>query len=71
MGYINLTPNLHAMFEEIYSRLRKLETAQRFTFPNVTSDPVNPRIGDAWLNITTNQAKIVDKNGTIRVINWT
>jgi hypothetical protein len=71
MGYINLTPNLHAIFEEIYSRLRKLESAQRFTFPNVTSDPSNPRIGDAWLNITTNQAKIVDKNGTIRVINWT
>jgi len=71
MGYINLTPNLHSMFEDIYSRLRKLETAQRFTFPNVTTDPANPRIGDAWLNITTNQAKIVDKNGTIRVINWT
>lgn len=71
MGYINLTPNLRDMFQDIESRLRKLETATRFTFPAVTSDPTNFRIGDAWLNTTSNQAKIVDKNGTIRTINWT
>ena len=71
MGYINLTPNLRDMFQDIESRLRKLETATRFTFPAVTSDPTNPRIGDAWLNITSNQAKIVDKNGTVRVLTWT
>lgn len=71
MGYINQTPNLHDMFANLDSRLRKLETAVRFTFPAVTSDPTNPRIGDAWLNTTTNLAKIVDKNGTVRVLTWT
>lgn len=71
MGYINLTPNLRDMFQDIESRLRKLETATRFTFPAVTSDPTNFRIGDAWLNTTSNQAKIVDKNGTVRVLTWT
>ena len=71
MGYVNMPSNLKDRFDDIYSRLRKLETAQRFTFPAVTSDPTNPRIGDAWLNTTTNQAKIVDKNGLVRIITWT
>jgi len=71
MAYINQPLNLKRMFSDINNRLNKLETANRFTFPNVTSDPTYPRIGDAWLNITTNQAKIVDKNGTIRILNWT
>jgi hypothetical protein len=71
MGYINQTPNLKDIFYDLDTRLRKLETAVRFTFPAVTSDPSNPRIGDAWLNTTTNLAKIVDKNGTVRVITWT
>jgi hypothetical protein len=71
MAYINQPIDLHRMFTDIYTRLNKLETATRFTFPNVTVDPTYPRIGDAWLNITTNQAKIVDSTGTVRVINWT
>jgi hypothetical protein len=71
MAYINQPADLRILFATIDDRLRKLETAVRFTFPNVTSDPTYPRIGDAWLNTTTNQAKIVDKNGTIRILNWT
>jgi len=71
MAYINQPIDLHRMFLDINNRLNKLETATRFTFPNVISDPTYPRIGDAWLNITTNQAKIVDANGTIRILNWT
>ena len=71
MAYINQPLDLQRLFSDIYNRLNKLETATRFTFPNVTSDPTYPRIGDAWLNITTNQAKIVDKNGTVRIISWT
>jgi hypothetical protein len=71
MAYINQPLDLHRMFNDINNRLNKLETAVRFTFPNVTSDPTYPRIGDAWLNTTTNQAKIVDSTGTVRVINWT
>jgi hypothetical protein len=71
MGYINRTPDLRDIFQDIDSRLRKIETAGRFTFPAVSSDPTNPRIGDAWLNTTTNQAKIVDAVGTIRILTWT
>jgi len=71
MAYINQPPELRVLFAELDRRLRLLETATRFTFPNVTSDPSNPRKGDAWLNITTNQAKIVDANGTVRILTWT
>jgi hypothetical protein len=71
MPYLNQPLDLYRMFSDINTRLNKLETATRFTFPNVTVDPTYPRIGDAWLNITTNQAKIVDANGTIRILNWT
>ena len=71
MAYLNQPLDLHRMFADIDNRLNKLETAGRFTFPNVTVDPTYPRIGDAWLNITDNEAKIVDSTGTVRVINWT
>ena len=71
MPYLNQPQDLNRIFTDIYNRLNKLETATRFTFPNVTTDPTYPRIGDAWLNITTNQAKIVDSAGTVRIINWT
>lgn len=71
MPYLNQPQDLNRIFTDIYNRLNKLETATRFTFPNVTTDPTYPRIGDAWLNITTNQAKIVDATGTVRIINWT
>lgn len=71
MAYINQPPDLRQLFADLDSRIRKLETATRFTFPVVTSDPSNPRIGDAWLNITTNQAKIVDSTGAVRILTWT
>jgi hypothetical protein len=71
MAYINQPLDLQRMFADINNRLNKLETAGRFTFPNVTVDPTYPRIGDAWLNTTTNQAKIVDSTGAVRIINWT
>jgi hypothetical protein len=51
MAYINQPPDLRVMFAEIYSRLNKLETAQRFTAPNVdfsTNTPTNPRVGDQF-----------------------
>jgi hypothetical protein len=71
MAYINQPADLRSIFADINTRIQKLETATRFTFPAVTSDPTNYRIGDAWLNTTTNQAKIVDSAGTIRILNWT
>ena len=71
MAYINQPADLRSIFADLEKRLRLLETATRFTFPAVTSDPVNYRIGDAWLNTTTNQAKIVDATGTVRIVTWT
>lgn len=68
MAYINQPADMRSIFADLEKRLRLLETATRFTFPAVTSDPTNPRIGDAWLNTTTNQAKIVDGLGNVRLI---
>lgn len=71
MGFVNLSPSLQQMWQSLSDRVLKLETATRFTAPNVTTDPTNPRIGDIWLNTTTNQLKVVDSAGTVRVITWT
>jgi hypothetical protein len=65
MGYINQPPDLHAFFADIDSRLRKLETAQRFTAPVVnfaTNTPSNPRQGDIFYD--TNSQRLVYWNGT-------
>lgn len=70
MPFINLPPNLQTMFAGLETRLLKLETAVRFTAPNVATDPTNPRKGDIWLNTTTNQLKVVDATGATRVITW-
>lgn len=51
MAYINQPDDLRRMFQDLDSRLRKIETATRFTAPNVnfnTSTPTNPRIGDQY-----------------------
>jgi hypothetical protein len=57
MAYINQPPDLRAIQAEINTRLRLLETATRFTAPNVTTDPTNARTGDIWYNTTTNTLK--------------
>jgi hypothetical protein len=65
MPYINQPPDLFALFQAVYDRLRKLETAQRFTAPNVnfaTNTPTNPRVGDMYYD--TNSQRIVYWNGT-------
>lgn len=65
MAYINQPADLRAYFADIESRLRKLETAQRFTTPNVdfsTNTPTNPRIGDQFFD--TNAQLIKYWNGT-------
>ena len=65
MGYINQPPNLNALFGDIERRLRKLETATRFTAPNFdfsTGTPVTPRIGDIFFDTHSN--KLVYWNGT-------
>lgn len=70
MPYLNFPPNIKDYFDDIFSRLRKLETAQRFTVPVVATDPTNRRNGDMWINSTTNTLKAVDSTGTIKTITW-
>lgn len=51
MAYINQPFDLRMIMSDIDQRLRKLETAQRLTAPNVnfnTSTPTNPREGDMY-----------------------
>jgi len=68
MGYLNFPPNIKDIFDDIYSRIRKLETAQRFSIPVVAVDPTNRRNGDMWINSTSNTLKVVDSTGTIRTV---
>jgi len=78
MGYVNLPPSLQAIFADLDARLNKVENAQRFTMPNTpvltsqptitggtTGDPSNPRVGDIWLNTTTNTPKYVNTSGVV------
>jgi hypothetical protein len=65
MPYVNQPADLFSMFQDVYTRLRKLETAQRFTAPNVdfsTNTPTNPRIGDQFFD--TNAELMKYWNGT-------
>jgi hypothetical protein len=65
MAYINQPPDLRIIFSDLESRLRKLETAQRFTAPNVnfaTDMPTNPRTGDIFFD--TSISRLVYWNGT-------
>ena len=48
MSVINLPPLLRVMFTELESRVRKLETSQRFMAPVVTADPVVLTNGMIW-----------------------
>jgi hypothetical protein len=65
MGFINQPPNLNNLFNDIERRLRKLETATRFTAPNFdfsAGAPSYPRVGDIFFDTNTN--KLVYWNGT-------
>jgi hypothetical protein len=57
MAYINQPPDLRAIQADVESRLRKLETAQRFTSPAVATDPTYPRTGDLWYNSASDKLK--------------
>ena len=51
MPYMNQPDDLYRIMKDMDKRLRKLETAVRFTAPNVdfaTNTPTNPRIGDQF-----------------------
>jgi hypothetical protein len=65
MAYINQPFDLRMIMSDIDQRLRKLETAQRLTAPNVnfnTSTPTNPRVGDMYYD--THAAYLKYWNGT-------
>lgn len=65
MAYINQPFDLHRFFKDIDQRLQKLESAVRFTAPNVnlnTSPPSNPRTGDIFFD--THTSRLVYWNGT-------
>jgi hypothetical protein len=71
MGYINQPFDFKTFFDDIFSRLRKLETAGRFTVPIVTTDPTAPPNGDMWNNSTSAQLKFRDSTGTICIVTLT
>jgi hypothetical protein len=54
------------MFQDIEQRLRKLETAIRFTAPDVTTEPLYPRTADIIFENTDDQMKYW--NGTQWVV---
>ena len=71
MAYINQPPDLRQLFADLSDRLRKLETAGRFTVPIVSTDPTNYRNGDLWYNSTTGILKFVNSAGIIKTITLT
>ena len=66
MPFVNYPPSLKDLFDDISNRVRKLETAQRFTAPNVATDPSNTRNGDIWLNTTSNAVNYIDGTGAVQ-----
>ena len=68
MPYVNQPPAIRDIFTALDDRLRKLETAGRFTIPVVATDPTYTRKGDMWINSTSNTLKVIYSNGTIRTI---
>ena len=71
MPLINQPPDFRQIFADLEARLRKLETAVRFTAPVVTTDPTLARNGDIWYNSTSGQFKLKDSAGNIRIITIT
>lgn len=79
MPYMNQPQDLFRIFSDMDSRLRKLETAVRFTAPNVATVPAYPRIGDIVYNNTSDYMEywngsewvvFGDDNLGVPVISW-
>jgi hypothetical protein len=86
MSFVNMPPALQAMFGDLTKRIQKLENVNRFyatvypiltgsaAEPTVTGlvagDITDPKIGQIWLNTTSNQLRIVDAFGAVRTITW-
>ena len=70
MPYINQPPALQQMFADLDNRLRKLETAMRFTSPNVdfsTNTPANPRVGDIFFDTDAEVLKYWDGTNFVEI----
>lgn len=80
MAYMNQPQDLHRIYTDLDSRLRKLETAVRFTAPDVSVVPTYPRVGDIVYNNTadymeywngTEWVVFGDNNLGVPVVTWT
>jgi hypothetical protein len=70
MAYVNQPFDLRMIFSDLDQRLRKLETAQRLTAPNVnfaTSTPTNPRIGDMYYDTDADLLKYWNGSSWIEI----
>jgi len=63
MPYINLPPVLSTIIDELDKRIRRLETAYRFSVPVVATVPTNLRNGDMYI-LSTNSKLYIYYNGT-------
>jgi hypothetical protein len=84
MSFVNLPPALQAIFSDLVKRIQKLENVNRFyatVYPIINTDSIvvtglttdditDPKVGQIWLNTTTNQLRTIDKNGVARTITW-
>ena len=62
MSVINLPPLLRVMFNELESRVRTLETSQRFMAPVVTADPLVLTNGMIWYRSDLNTFRVYHNN---------
>lgn len=67
MSVINLPPILRVMFNELESRVRKLETSQRFMAPVLTADPLVLTNGMIWYRSDLNTFRVY-QNNAVRTI---
>ena len=84
MSFVNLPPALQALFGDMTKRIQKLENVNRFyatVYPIINTDSLtvtglvagdidDPKVGQIWLNTTSNQLRTVDKNGVARTLTW-
>ena len=63
MAFYNLPPALSTIMDELDKRLRRLETAYRFTVPTVNTVPTNPRNGDMYI-LASDSKLYIYYNGT-------
>lgn len=70
MSFVNLPPNLQAMWAALENRILKLEQSQRLTAPNVnfaTNTPTNPRSGDIFYDTNAVMLKYWDTNQWVEI----